>query len=94
MNTRRSFFRRFAGVIAAVAMAPEIAFAAKLDLPWKPKLDPNTFNCWIETSRYVYIQSETYRQWQSMVLSEQMQCRSESKAKAMVDSMFFGTTIS
>ena len=32
MITRRSFFRRLAAVVAAVAIAPEIAFRHKLDL--------------------------------------------------------------
>lgn len=30
---RRSFFRKFGGLIAAVALAPEIAFRAKLQVP-------------------------------------------------------------
>lgn len=37
--TKRSFFRRFGAIIAAVALAPEIAFGAKLDLPTTPPLD-------------------------------------------------------
>src|SRR4030095_12933 len=33
MNSRRSFFKRLAAVVAAVAIAPEIAFRTKLELP-------------------------------------------------------------
>lgn len=33
MTTRRLFFRRLAAIAAAVALAPEIAFRAKLNLP-------------------------------------------------------------
>lgn len=35
MASRRSFFRRFAGVIAAVALAPEIAFNISLKQSWE-----------------------------------------------------------
>lgn len=37
---RRAFFRKFAGVIAAVALAPEIAFGVKLPLKRLPELQP------------------------------------------------------
>jgi hypothetical protein len=37
MQTRRSFFSRLGALVAVVAMAPEIAFSAKLDV--QPKLD-------------------------------------------------------
>jgi len=37
MFSRRSFFRRAAAIVAAVALAPEIAFGVKL--PVQPKLD-------------------------------------------------------
>lgn len=33
MNTRRSFFGRFGAAIATIALAPELAFRAKLALP-------------------------------------------------------------
>ena len=33
MNSRRSFFKTIASVVAAVAIAPEIAFRSKLELP-------------------------------------------------------------
>lgn len=38
MISKRSFFKKLSAVIAAVAIAPEIAFGAKLELPqaqWK-----------------------------------------------------------
>ncbi len=40
MTTRRSFFQRIAAVVAAVALAPEIAFNAALPLPV-----PEPFTC-------------------------------------------------
>lgn len=33
MTTRRSFFSKVAAVIAAISIAPEIAFARKLEIP-------------------------------------------------------------
>lgn len=33
MNTRRGFFKKLAGIVAAVAIAPEIAFRTRLELP-------------------------------------------------------------
>lgn len=33
MTGRRTFFKRLASVVACVALAPEIAFRAKLELP-------------------------------------------------------------
>lgn len=33
MNSRRSFFKTLASVVAAVAIAPEIAFRRRLELP-------------------------------------------------------------
>ena len=40
MNSRRSFFKRLAAVVAVVALAPEIAFSKRLELP---KLDLQKF---------------------------------------------------
>ena len=44
MNTRRGFFRRVAAVVAAVAIAPEIAFRTRLALP-KADLKLDTEYC-------------------------------------------------
>ncbi len=41
MTARRSFFKRAAAIVACLAIAPEIAFRAKLPLPdldWKPNV--------------------------------------------------------
>lgn len=37
MISKRSFFKKLGAVIAAVAIAPEIAFRTKLDLPQVPQ---------------------------------------------------------
>lgn len=42
MTTRRSFFKRLASLVAVVALAPEIAFARKLETD--PALNPDTLN--------------------------------------------------
>ncbi len=39
MQTRRSFFSRLGALVAVVAMAPEIAFSARLDIQQKLNLE-------------------------------------------------------
>lgn len=46
---RRSFFSRIAGAIAAIAIAPEIAFRAKLPVP--AVVDPVPVEFWHQTTR-------------------------------------------
>jgi len=53
MNSRRSFFSRIAGAVATIALAPEIAFRAKLDVP---KLKA----FWVETECYARCYDEGY----------------------------------
>jgi hypothetical protein len=39
MQNRRSFFNRIATIVAIVALAPEIAFRARIQFEYAPKLD-------------------------------------------------------
>jgi len=39
MIERRAFFKKMAAIMVAVALAPEICFRIKLDLPSAPKSD-------------------------------------------------------
>lgn len=56
MTSRRSFFKRLASLIAVVALAPEIAFARKLEaastVSW--------MQFWVETSRVQHVRSAAY----------------------------------
>lgn len=54
---RRSFFKGLAAVVAAVALAPEIAFNAPLHHNWK--LTP----FWLEESRISFCHTELYKRW-------------------------------
>lgn len=53
---RRSFFRNLAAIIAAVAIAPEIAFRTKLELPKAEAIS----SFWFQTDRYSNCVSDAY----------------------------------
>lgn len=59
---RRSFFSRIAGFVAAVAIAPEIAFRAKLPLPGAEHLELKSVavGFWTQETRYSSCVDEQY----------------------------------
>lgn len=67
MNSKRSFFKRLAAVVAAVALAPEIAFAQKFTFKTP---DIESIGYWVETSKWEFYESESYRQWRKLVLEK------------------------
>ena len=66
MTTRRSFFKRAAAVVAALALAPEIAFGRRLELA--AVTDWKKVPFWIETSRVTTVRSASYLAWREAVL--------------------------
>jgi len=62
MNSRRSFFKTLASVVAAVAIAPEIAFRRKLELPEAKPISGDLWIC------YTYdITSKIWKQHEQML---------------------------
>lgn len=61
MNSRRTFFSKLASLVAVVALAPEIAFGAKLELPKadEPKVEAVEF-FWMQTDRISACYSDDY----------------------------------
>lgn len=63
---RRSFFSRCAALVAAVALAPEIAFSRKLDLPDAAKLAP----FWTESTILSRCYSDAYLRFLEITIGE------------------------
>ncbi len=72
MLTRRGFFRRFGGLIAALAIAPEIAFSRKLDLPQFDLREIMDQVYWFHSHRHVRVQSAAYLSWKIKVMGEKL----------------------
>lgn len=73
MNSRRSFFKRLASIVAVVSLAPEIAFARKLEATEISNLaategSNNIF--WLETSRIQICRSAAYEEYRAKVMAE------------------------
>lgn len=70
MNTRRSFFRRIGAIVAAVALAPEIAFRVKL-----PKVSPEPVNWkdvpfWYQETRTSFCYSDEYKRFMELAMQQ------------------------
>lgn len=66
MFTRRSFFRRVAAVVAAVALAPEIAFGRRLEAHWP---DGGYPPFWIQSPPWWdYCESDVYKEYKRIIL--------------------------
>jgi hypothetical protein len=66
VNTRRSFFKRIAGLVAIVAIAPELAFRAKLALPAAEDVAVSTETLgafWTQTERHSVCVSAAYEEY-------------------------------
>lgn len=83
MNTRRSFFKRLAILVATVAIAPEIAFRTKLALPAAavPAETPALIPFWLQTSERSLYYSPAYKAWLETMLAEGMIGVTEIKSK-------------
>lgn len=66
---RRSFFKSIAAVVAAVALAPEIAFNVRI----KEKFDnwKQIPGFWTQSSRAYYCYSDTYKKFIALALQDQ-----------------------
>jgi len=58
MHSRRSFFSRLGAMVAVVALAPQIAFARKLEAPRLDQAAP----FWYQTTRWSRCVSDSYRE--------------------------------
>jgi|GEM_PF-6175251 hypothetical protein len=70
MNSRRSFFKRLAAVVAAVAIAPEIAFRRRLELPGVDTHKLETHEP-IQAYRYVSYKQSKDGIWQKEFFNEE-----------------------
>lgn len=56
--TKRSFFKSLMGAVAAVALAPEIAFGVRLKMPEAPK--DNIWWLWVDGNNSHWLLTEDY----------------------------------
>lgn len=67
MISRRSLFKRLAAFAAVVAIAPQIAFARKIEsLATAPITGVLPF--WIQTTRWASCKSAAYNEWREKML--------------------------
>lgn len=82
MQTRRSFFKRAVAIVAIVALAPEIAFRAKLSLP--KTQDFENIPYWMETSRIQHVYDDKYLKWRELIMA------GRTYTPDQIESKFFG----
>lgn len=94
MNTRRSFFQRLAGAVAAVALAPEIAFRAKLELPKIIGHDPGpttmTAAFWTQTTRWGFVVTDDYVKAMQAVQAAALDIKLGVTSTRSISKHFFG----
>lgn len=71
MTSRRSFFKRLASIVAVVAIAPEIAFARKLETA-PGAISPDTIPFWFQTTRVSrYVDSEYRKVFEQFLMDNE-----------------------